>query len=236
MHVKRHNVLAMLTVLLTAVAATAGPIIEVDNADYDFGKHPSASAVTHDFIISNVGDATLSILDVRTSCGCTTTALSKSELAPGESVELEVTVGLTNFSGRTNQFIYVSSNDLTSRKLTLRITGEVIPAQPYHITAEDLGALLVLLIDLREPEAYAAGHIVGAINIPFPELESWIDRLPTQVHTIVLYDQDDSLSDLAAQKLSTQGFDKVRSLLGGLGEWKRQFGDMYLFPFEQYHP
>jgi rhodanese-related sulfurtransferase len=228
--VKKHHSFALLAVLLTAVAATAGPIIEVDNADYDFGKHPSASAVTHDFIISNVGDAPLSILDIRTSCGCTTTALSKSELAPGESVELEVTVDLTNFSGRTNQLIYVSSNDLTSRKLTLRITGEVFPAQPYHITAKDLGDLLVLLIDLRDPEAYVASHIVGAINIPFPELESWIDRLPAQVHTIVLYDQTGSLSDQAVHRLSAAGFNQARSLLGGLDEWKRQFGDRYLFP------
>ncbi|HUT87508.1 MAG TPA: DUF1573 domain-containing protein [Candidatus Heimdallarchaeota archaeon] len=229
----KHNTFALLAVLSIAVAATAAPIIEVDNADYDFGKLAGAPAVTHHFIISNVGDEPLSILDVRTSCGCTTTALSKSDLAPGESVELEVTVDLTSFSGHISQAIYVSSNDLIHRKLTLHITGQVIPAQPHHITAEDLSALLYLLIDLRSPQAYAAGHIAGAINIPFQELESWIDRLPTEVHTIVLYDQTGSLSDQAVYRFSAAGLDQARSLLGGLDEWKRQYKDNYLFPFGQ---
>jgi len=231
--VNKHNTFALLAVLSIAVAATAAPIIEVDNPDYDFGKLAGAPAVTHHFIISNIGDELLSILDVRTSCGCTTTALSKSDLAPGESVELEVTVDLTSFSGHISQAIYVSSNDLIHRKLTLHITGQVIPAQPHHITAEDLSALLYLLIDLRSPQAYAAGHIAGAINIPFQELESWIDRLPTEVHTIVLYDQTGSLSDQAVYRFSAAGLDQARSLLGGLDEWKRQYKDNYLFPFGQ---
>lgn len=228
---KKHIVLSLLTIFSIAIAATAAPIIEVDNPDYDFGRLFGVSAVTHGFIISNVGDEPLSILDVRTSCGCTTTALSQSDLAPGESVELEVTVDLTNFSGHINQTISVSSNDLANRKLTLHITGQVTPAQPYHIAVQNMNVLFYLLIDLRDPEAYAAGHLMGAINIPYWELENWSSRLPREALTIVLYDQDGTLSDLAAQKLSTQGFDKARSLLGGLGEWRRQFGDKYLFPF-----
>ncbi len=101
----KHNTFALLAVLSIAVATTGAPMIDVDNPVYDFGRLFGASAVTHGFIISNVGDEPLSILDVRTSCGCTTTALSKSELAPGESVELEATVDLTNFSGHINQTI-----------------------------------------------------------------------------------------------------------------------------------
>jgi len=229
--VKNHYIFALLGVLLTAVAAIAAPIIDVDNPDYDFGKLAGASAITHHFIISNVGDAELSILDVRTACGCTATALSKSDLAPGESVELEVTVDLTRFSGHISQAIYVSSNDLIHRKLTLHITGQVIPAQPHHITVEDLGQLLVLLIDLRAPQAYAAGHLTGAINIPFSELEDWIDRLPPEVETIVLYDQTGSLSDQAVHRLSARGLDQARSLLGGLDEWNRQYGDGYFLSF-----
>jgi len=84
-----------------------------------------------------------------------------------------------------------------------------------------MNVLFYLLIDLRDPEAYAAGHLMGAINISYWELENWSSRLPREARTIVLYDQDGTLSDLAAQKLSTQGFDKARSLLGGLGEWRR---------------
>ena len=168
---KKHIVLSLLTIFSIAIAATGAPMIDVDNPVHNFGRLFGVSAVTHGFIISNVGDEPLSILDVRTSCGCTATALSKSDLAPGESVELEATVDLTNFSGHINQTISVSSNDLANRKLKLRIMGEVTPAQPYHISVENMNVLFYLLIDLRDPEAYAAGHLMGAINIPYWELE-----------------------------------------------------------------
>lgn len=230
---KKHIVSSLLTILSIAIAAIGTPMIDVDNPVYDFGRLFGVSAVTHGFIISNVGDEPLSILDVRTSCGCTATALSKSDLAPGESVELEVTVDLTSFSGHISQAIYVSSNDLANRKLKLRIMGEVTPAQPYHIAVQNMNVLFYLLIDLRDPQAYAAGHLAGAINIPLAELERWIDRLPTEVHTIVLYDQTGALSDQAVYRLSTLGFDQARSQLGGLDEWQRQYGDKHLFPFGQ---
>ena len=234
----KHSILALLAILSAAVAAAAGPIIEVDNPDYDFGTLAGAPSVTHRFILRNTGDAKLSILDVRTACGCTATALSGSELAPGESMTLQVTVDLTGFGGRVSQAIYVSSNDLIHRKLTLHVTGAVVPAQRHHITVEDLGDLLILLIDLRDPEAYAAGHLAGAVNIPFSELENWIDRLPREVDTIVivLYDQSGTLSDQAVYRLSARGLDQARSLLGGLDEWQRRYEDRPLFPLEEQQP
>lgn len=96
---------ALLSSKILKHGITGAPMIDVDNPVHDSGRLFGVSAVTHGFIISNLGDEPLSILDVRTSCGCTTTALSKSDLAPGESVELEVTVDLTNFSGHINQTI-----------------------------------------------------------------------------------------------------------------------------------
>jgi len=234
--VNKPGAVALLAILSIAIAAAARPIIEVDNADYDFGRLFGVSEVTHGFTLTNTGDAKLSILDARTSCGCTLTALSNPELAPGESVELEVTIDLTGFSGHVSQAIYVSSTDIVHRKLTLRLTAEVIREQPYHISTEDLRDRLVLLIDLRDPEAYTASHIVGAINIPFSQLENRIDRLPADVATIILYDQTGALSDQAVYRLSARGLDQAKSLLGGLDEWRRRYDDKPLFPLEEQKP
>jgi len=104
----------------------------------------------------------------------------------------------------------------------------VKPSQRYNIPASDLNYLFYLLIDLRPPEEYAAAHLLGAINIPYDELADWMDRLPNGV-LIILYDEDGTLSDQAAQTLNQSGYPEARSLLGGLTEWMRQFKDKFIY-------
>ena len=43
----------------------------------------------------------------------------------------------------------------------------------------------VLLVDIRSKEDYDIGHIAGAVNIPFAELGSNLDRLPTNKQVIL---------------------------------------------------
>lgn len=44
----------------------------------------------------------------------------------------------------------------------------------------------MLIVDVRTPDAYAAGHIVGAVNIPEAEVATRMGELPKDKH-IVLY-------------------------------------------------
>lgn len=57
---------------MTSVAAVSAPRISVDNAEVDFGIAAEGTFVTHRFVLANVGDETLEISDVLTTCGCTT--------------------------------------------------------------------------------------------------------------------------------------------------------------------
>jgi len=45
---------------------------------------------------------------------------------------------------------------------------------------------------------------------------------------IILYDEDGTLSDRAAQMLNQRGFPEARSLLGGLTEWRRLYKDKFI--------
>jgi 3-mercaptopyruvate sulfurtransferase SseA len=38
---------------------------------------------------------------------------------------------------------------------------------------------LVIVLDVRPPEEYAAGHIPGAINVPVTELKKRLNEIPT---------------------------------------------------------
>jgi len=226
---KRIVVSVVLLVMLSGIGVLAAPQITVDNNVYQFGTVLEGVVVTHTFVLTNAGDETLEIGNVRTSCGCTTTDLAKKSLAPGESVNLDAVFDTVGYGDRTvTKMIYVESNDPATPKLVLQIKGTVNRAQKYNIACGDLNYLYYLLVDLRDPDVYAASHMLGAINIPYDELNDWTDRLPTGV-LIILYDEDGKLSDEAAQMLNKNGFPEAKSLLGGLIEWKRTFKDKFIF-------
>lgn len=223
---KKAVILTLVAVMALGATLVAAPKIAVDNAVYDFGTVLEGVFVTHKFILSNVGDEPLTITRVRVACGCTATALSKTNLEPGESVELEANLDTSHYGGRISKSIYVESNDPENARLTLRLTGIVTQPKPYHVAISDFNYLFYLLIDLRDNEAYAASHLMGAINIPLSELGDWMDRLPQGV-LIILYDQDGTQGDLAAQVLIDKGFPDAKSLMGGFDEWMNIYKDKF---------
>lgn len=75
-----------------------------------------------------------------------------------------------------------------------------------------------VLIDVREPEEYAAGHVPGAVNLPQSELASRLDELRRQV-PIYIVCQGGMRSTRAAQFLRQVGFTDVVNVAGGTSAW-----------------
>jgi rhodanese-related sulfurtransferase len=221
---------ALLIAAALGVTASAGVTLSVDVADYNFGSVLEGTIVVHTFILSNTGATPIQITKVRASGGCTATALSDYSLSPGESVQLEARVDTSGFSGDIVKSIYVdyTAGASEATTITLHIAGTVQRAQAYHITVGDLNYLFYILIDLRQPESYAVGHLMGALNIPYAEFTSRINQLPKGV-IIVLYDQDGALSDQAVQVLLSAGYSDARSLLGGLNAWAVAYGEQFIW-------
>jgi rhodanese-related sulfurtransferase len=142
-------------------------------------------------------------------------------------MELVVLFDSTGFGGgEVSRSVKIHSNDLTGERKTLTITGYVREAAPHEGSASTLYYGFYLLIDLRSPEEYARGHLLGAINIPFSELSQWLDRLPKQF-AIYLYDETGVQATLAAQMLQDQGFVVARAISGGLAGWWNEVGDAF---------
>ena len=114
---------------LVAVGATCSPVIGVDNATYT-ATVQSGSSVAHVFKLTNTGDAALSITGVQASCGCTTTTLAKSQLMPGESVDLEARVNTTGFSGTVQKLVTVKSDDPVTPSLVLHLVLTIVDNPP----------------------------------------------------------------------------------------------------------
>ena len=78
-----------------APPGAAGPKIQFADIVYDFGKVNSGAPVKHTFVFTNIGTATLQILDVHPGCGCTTAGTWDKQVEPGKtgSIPLEFKIG-----------------------------------------------------------------------------------------------------------------------------------------------
>jgi len=79
---------------------------------------------------------------------------------------------------------------------------------------------LVIVIDVRPPEEFAAGHVAGAVNIPLGELEERLNELG-EAREIVAYCRGSYcvLAFDAVARLRDKGL-SARRLEGGYPEWK----------------
>ncbi len=118
-------ILSLLLSGLSGAAAAGAPTIGVDYPVYTVSVQ-SGSIVSHTFRLTNTGDETLSITNVQTSCGCTTTALAKSSLLPGEAVDLDAKVNTTGFVGTVERTVTVRSNDPATPNLVLRLAMTIV--------------------------------------------------------------------------------------------------------------
>ncbi len=212
--------LGLLFALAAGLAAAGAPMLSVDAVIYDFGSVTEGTIVSHTFVLTNLGDSPLIITGTRATCGCTTTALPKTTLSPGESVPFEARVDTSNFGGRILKQIYIDTNDPTVPSAVVHIEGDVIRLQPYSIPPSDLHYDFYLLIDVRSAEAYARGHLLGAMSIPSTFLPLWLGILPRDI-VIVLYDDAGVESAVQTRYLRDQGFPEARSLAGGFAAWSQ---------------
>lgn len=86
------------------------------------------------------------------------------------------------------------------------------------------------VVDVREPEEFAEGHLPGAVNIPRGLLEFEVDGHPAvsyqtaealshRERPVVLYCLSGGRSALAAEALKRLGFTSPVSLTGGILHW-----------------
>lgn len=97
--------------------------------------------------------------------------------------------------------------------------------KPAHkeVTAQELDAMLradeAVVIDVREPDEFAAGHIPGAINMPLSSFQA--SRLPAaNGRRLVLNCLGGKRSAMALDKCSVAQEVVDTHLAGGFGAWQ----------------
>jgi hypothetical protein len=88
---------------------------------------PGDKAVTAKYRFINEGTSPVTIVDVRPSCGCTTTTLAKKTYAPGESGEIDAKLNFAGHTGHQEKWIYVTTNLAGTEPMLLTLAVDIPP-------------------------------------------------------------------------------------------------------------
>jgi phage shock protein E len=97
--------------------------------------------------------------------------------------------------------------------LLVRRRGDLTPDEAHRLV--ERGALLV---DVRSPDEFAAGHLPNAVNVPVGELDARLGELGPKDRPLVLYCRSGNRSARAAGTLTRAGFTGVHNL-GAMSRW-----------------
>jgi rhodanese-related sulfurtransferase len=99
-------------------------------------------------------------------------------------------------------------------------TGRAVHRELDALNADDAVASGALLLDVREPDEFAAGHAPAAICVPLGELGARLDEL-SGAATVVCVCRSGARSAAAAEALTAAGYDAI-NLVGGMLAWARE--------------
>ena len=110
---------------------------------------------------------------------------------------------------------------LNREQLLALARNEIDEVTPHDLQQQLADGVAPTIIDIRERDEFAQGHIPEAVFLPRGFLELQIERVQTdRVRPIVLYCAAGIRSVLAARNLREMGYDNVASLITGFSGWK----------------
>jgi rhodanese-related sulfurtransferase len=96
-----------------------------------------------------------------------------------------------------------------------------VPVSNHQLTSL-VNSDKAIIVDIRPSAEFKAGHLVGAINIPYERINADLATLEKyKTKTIIIVDKMGQYAGTAGRQLAKEGFD-VRRLSGGISEWQTQ--------------
>jgi glyoxylase-like metal-dependent hydrolase (beta-lactamase superfamily II)/rhodanese-related sulfurtransferase len=116
--------------------------------------------------------------------------------------------------------------NMSGGKTVAQMLAEAAANVPFMSLAElnlrvEAGSEELLILDVRERDAYEAGHIPGARLLPRGQLELRVNQeLPDPTRRIVTCCEFGRISTLATATLRSMGFGRAVALDGGMQAWR----------------
>lgn len=150
-------------------------------------------------------------------------------LAKSERGEFVALMNSLNLSAPTHLTEALRTN-MSGGKTVRQLLAEAGACVPFMAMEELRHRLAVrandfVILDVRERDAYVAGHVSGAIHLPRGQLEIRVnDVLPDPSVEILTICEFGKISTLAAATLRQLGFQRATALDGGMVAWRESDG------------
>ncbi|MBF01783.1 MAG: hypothetical protein CMP76_00645 [Flavobacterium sp.] len=109
------------------------PKIQFNKLEHDFGTIKAGEKVETEFIVKNIGESDLIILDAQGSCGCTVPNPPKEPIKPGNSAPIKVSFDSTGKTGQQSKTVTLTTNTETGKEM-FTIKANVLPKEGSGIT------------------------------------------------------------------------------------------------------
>ena len=132
----RNGKFAILPIFLFGMAMPALADLKWENQEQTFNAKSDQKSIVAHYKFTNNGTDVVKIDGVKTSCGCTTAALSKTEYAPGESGEIDATFNFGGRVGPQEKAIVVTVAGSSDKPTILRLNVNIedpITVQPQFV-------------------------------------------------------------------------------------------------------
>ena len=128
---------AFLGALFLCISTAAQAQLAWEKTELELNPPPGADSAVATFKYENKGAKPINIKSVRTSCGCTTAALKKNDVAPGEKGEIVATLKVGDRTGLQQKTVTVDTDDpqQPSTVLTLKANiAQILDLQPVFVS------------------------------------------------------------------------------------------------------
>jgi hypothetical protein len=110
--------------------------VRVVPEEYNFGTVTQGTLVKGRFVIRNEGTKPLVIQEIKPSCSCSVTAWERRDVAPGDSLPVQVSFNTAGKIGRQRKSFTILSNAANSPAF-FYLTGEVQATSLYDVANPD---------------------------------------------------------------------------------------------------
>lgn len=128
---------ALLGVLSLCLSTIAQAELTWEKTELELNPPPGADSAVATFKYQNKGDKKIHINAVRTSCGCTTAALAKNDVEPGEKGEIVATLKTGDRVGLQTKTVTVETDDPKQASTVLTLKANcvaLLELQPAFLT------------------------------------------------------------------------------------------------------
>jgi hypothetical protein len=127
---------ALLGALFLGISTMAQAQLAWEKTEIELNPAPGTDAAVFAFKYENKGSKLVNIKAVRTSCGCTTAALPKNDVAPGEKGEIVATFKAGDRTGQQVKTVTVETDDPQQPQTVLTLKAniaQVLDLQPAFV-------------------------------------------------------------------------------------------------------